>query len=262
MKNQTLKRTISLLLCVVLLFGGVPFTPLSFLLPAKAMEFDYATFSPEDGEWTFYFVCPTCNTTVQGHIERDENYDWDAAADAYLTDIEKETEYCRDCYEQYICKECRTPFDECEQHCDECHLCIDCWDNDIHCHKCGKENELCEECLEAGAHRCKECHDDNTECPGCGRCLLALMRTNEVCMNEATHSSHCTTCDEPWICESCGECFYGREEWFCELCSMCLECAAEAAITATASMFCFHAIRQIPRLSFPRTMSVRNILST
>ena len=111
-------------------------------------------------------------------------------------------------WDDHICPDCGTCFDEVEQ-CEYCGLCLECCedysecsegmcvedpDYDSHfCEECGQcfhDVEPCEYCLDSGVLYCTDCCADASEAEGC---------IHGVCMNSWEWSEH--------YCEECGKCF-------------------------------------------------------
>lgn len=236
MKNHPIRRALSVVLSLVIVLALIP-----AISPTAFANMHYHGHEVNGDSVTLYYSCNTCGADyeVDASLEDYINDGWLPIIEADCTDIELNTDYCQMCFMDHVCMQCLTPIEECESFCYNCHQCWDC-ENDNHCRRCGQcTNEMCEDCLEADVHLCVDCHEDYSKCEGCGRCLYALMKTEEVCFNEQIRDTHCTTCDEPWICVECGYCFYHREEWFCSTCDMCLECAREAGMHCKSCVGCF-----------------------
>ena len=236
MKNHPIRRALSVVLSLVIVLALIP-----AISPPAFANMHYHGHEVNGDSVTLYYSCNTCGADyeVDASLEDYINDGWLPIIEADCTDIELNTDYCQMCFMDHVCMQCLTPIEECESFCYNCHQCWDC-ENDNHCRRCGQcTNEMCEDCLEVDIHLCVDCHEDYSKCEGCGRCLYALMRTEEVCFNEQIHDTHCTTCDEPWVCIECGYCFYHREEWFCSTCDMCLECAREAGMHCKHCVGCF-----------------------
>lgn len=236
MKNHPIRRALSVVLSLVFVLELIPvITPTVF----AGMHYHGPEFNGDSV--TLYYSCNTCGADYEVDASREDyiNDGWLPIIEADCTDIELNTDYCQMCFMDHVCMQCLTPIEECESFCYQCHQCWDC-ENDNHCRRCGQcTNEMCEDCLEVDIHLCVDCHENYSKCEDCGRCLYALMKTEEVCFNEQIQDTHCTTCDEPWVCIECGYCFYHREEWFCTTCDMCLECAREAGRHCKHCVGCF-----------------------
>ncbi|MBQ7144786.1 MAG: carbohydrate-binding domain-containing protein [Oscillospiraceae bacterium] len=241
MKHPFLRRALSFALCLVLLGSLLSVIPAISPLVYANMVYNGVSLDFDSYTATLEYSCKTCGSNYYVECDIDDFYNDGPIPiiEADCGDIELNTDYCEMCYLDHVCMECLTPIEECELFCYSCHQCFECETNDycLHCGQC--DNDMCEECVDAGKPFCKECHPDYAECEGCGRCLVALKMTSEVCYNEATHDTHCTTCDAEWICDECGYCFYQREEYFCENCGVCLECAANTGRHCSHCYECF-----------------------
>ncbi len=127
-----------------------------------------------------------------------------------------------DCYEAHHCGGCFSCLvsGDPSSYCEECCLCSDCWDEDIHCINCFSCGEdVCQVC--GLCNTCAEIID--YVCFSCG--------TNHLCENACPNLDenaipHCTDCCV--ICEGCGECWHSRGGYeLCETCGRCPECCED-----------------------------------
>ena len=209
-----------------ILIGLVFITLLSVLLCINAyaaIEYEYAIYNLDDGLWYQFFSCCECGHEYFDFTDDPDDYT-DAWARIGLEDWELVSDYCRYCYHGHLCENCHNDLSD-DIACYECSLCWECWDDSIHCHQCGSCSEdLCQDCLEAeGWYVCLGCHTEASQCPGCGICMYPLHNYGAVCEDYGT--PHCIYCDEEWICNECGECFFNYHDKFCSECEMCIDCA-------------------------------------
>ncbi len=191
-----------------------------------AIEYEYAVFMPYDDQWYLFYACCNCGHEYFRTTDDPDDYEdyWDM-----MDDWEILSDYCRHCYQGHLCEECHTELSD-ELSCDVCNLCWECWDDSIHCHHCGScAEDLCQECLEQeGLHICLGCHTEQSHCPGCGMCMYSLYGYGAVCQDYG--EPHCIYCDEEWICNECGECFFNYQDKFCSECEMCIDCAMSVGL--------------------------------
>ncbi|MCQ2452765.1 MAG: hypothetical protein MJ075_06500, partial [Oscillospiraceae bacterium] len=113
--------------------------------------------------------------------------------------------------------------------CLECSLCEDCVSYDNHCVYClALDPDSCADCKAQGIKNlCMDCHDagfdgkwagHSLNCSGCDTCLYALTLAGEWVCDHGNGEAHCAKCDEDWICNECGGCFYGLDFDFCATC--------------------------------------------
>lgn len=143
------------------------------------------------------------------------------------------------CYDKYHCSDCGTCLISESNYCKECHKCLSCMGEDgHHCLNCMKhKTNMCEECVEVDNMLCFDCHKEEVLCPGCGACMLAITYGGGyICEDK-----HCTTCDEPFICNGCGDCFYNEDKRanFCTKCEYCFSCANEEHLHCAKCGECF-----------------------
>ena len=240
MKHPFLRRALSLALCLVMLGSLLSVIPGISPLVYAGMHYEGVSLDFDSDTATIRYSCGECGADYEVECSIDEFYDDRVGVIMNdCTEIEIFTDYCQMCYLDHVCMECLEPIESCDLFCYECHQCENCHTDDL-CMKCGQcTNELCPDCQEAGFQRCEECHEDFAYCDYCSRCLYALEATEEVCFNYRAHETHCTTCDEAWLCLECCFCFLGCEEWFCENCELCLECAVENGAHCRHCVACF-----------------------
>ena len=214
-----------------LLLIGFVFMLLSVLLCINAdaaIEYEYAIYNLDDGLWYQFFTCCECGHEYFDYTDDPDDYT-DAWARIGLEDWELVSDYCRYCYHGHLCENCHNDLSD-DIACYQCNLCWECWDDSIHCHQCGSCSEdLCQDCLEAeGWYVCLGCHTEASQCPGCGICMYPLHNYGAVC--EDYGEPHCIYCDEEWICNECGECFFNYHDKFCRECEMCIDCAISTGL--------------------------------
>ena len=203
MKNTTLTRIFSILLCCVMLFAALPLGVLA----------DY-----EDG-----MECWHCS-----------HYHWDeyccstcGACSIECTNAE--------CFTDTHCNECGACFQE-TVFCLECMACEQCYVNEgWHCLGCGEckvdeQEELCgicwfcEDCMGGlcdGCGFCEGCWElELMHCEECGNCY----GTYDICSYGYLHCEECCV-----ICEQCDECLYEDGIELCDHCGLCVFCCRDNA---------------------------------
>lgn len=144
-----------------------------------------------------------------------------------------------DCYWKLHCSDCGVCMYADDNFCNECFKCSSCKAADgHHCHKCNKHcDNMCEQCVAVGFMVCWTCQSEHALCPGCGKCMLALWYGGiPLCEDK-----HCNNCDEAFICNGCGQCFYNEDKRanFCEACDYCLSCATSEQAHCAKCGECF-----------------------
>ena len=231
-----------LLFIPIMLFAIATMCVLTFATPANTkvayaeIEYEFTLWDLESEQWEAYFMCKNCEAYFKDTISDPDDYE---SVLSNFEDWELSTPYCIHCWEGHLCGECHEEMESNATFCEDCSLCIDHWDDSIHCHQCGScAEDLCQDCLAAeGWHICTGCHTEASHCPGCGVCMYPLYEYGDVCMDYG--EPHCIFCDEEWICNECGECFFNYHENFCSECGVCISCAVAAGLHCRYCDDCF-----------------------
>ena len=240
-KNLTLRRAVSLLLVLVMVFSAIPVTAPH----VHAADFDWEWVDGEHG--TAEAQCPDCGMTYQ------------------VTDCETSSD-AESALEEFFCDGCGycayEGNDECwvKHHCEGCGKCVDeadccngCWLNEVTiCEDCamtiGPEFHcpFCHEHYGEGViecdceyailvPHCTDCHEES--CVECGVCLVldgeeTPFLTNGGCSEhglcvaciqyDPDHCRDCWTC-ETEVCAECGLCEDCADEkkYHCPECGLC-----------------------------------------
>ena len=221
MKNNGLRKALSLLLCLLLVIGMLPVTVHG---------------------WDNYVECEYCGA---------------GCGDDYIC---SGGDHCseesgRDCYAEHHCLDCGECENSATDWCEDCHMCGSCAESNFcHCSDCGicgvAAGTLCEgcgkcydcggECEKGTDHLCAECHenagvgvcdscgacglDDEVKlCEECGQCYECggVCSTGDEHMCLDCHLYYGTACPECWKCSA----EYADDE-FCPDCGTCMDCAA------------------------------------
>lgn len=237
-RGKKFLRKVGLLLAAFFIFAvalliGVTISP-------KYSETANAEIEPMGRRWDgdvlkAYVHCTNCNFRYTHTLDGPDDH-WDDWQD-YFWDWELNTPYCEECYHGNLCENCHSGIGEAWGWCNTCCLCSDCFDSFEHCHQCAQCNQLCSDCEDAGIYICENCHSPDSDCPGCGKCLYALMQGGPIC--EDFGARHCVECDEEWICEECGDCFFNNQALFCSECSCCIACCKEIGFHCKSCEGCY-----------------------
>ena len=220
MKNNGLRKALSLLLCLLLVIGMLPVTVHG---------------------WDNYVECEYCGA---------------GCGDDYIC---SGGDHCsedsgRDCYAEHHCLDCGECENSATDWCEDCHMCASCAESNFcHCSDCGicgvDAGTLCEgcgkcydcggECTKGTDHLCAECHENEGVgvCDSCGACGLddevklceecgqcyecggeCSSGTDHMCLD--CHLYYGTACPECWKCSA----EYSDEE-YCPDCGTCMDCA-------------------------------------
>ncbi|MBE6758241.1 MAG: hypothetical protein E7552_06835 [Ruminococcaceae bacterium] len=226
MKNKSFRKTVSMLLALVMLVGVMP----TGVLPVLAGH-----------------PCPDCQDWIDGSPYCDECYACDQCIELCL-----ECGKCTGCTGADICEGCSDEESgpmctECTvskgSHCPGCDACY--FATGVWCEECG----LCEECSEydEGCSNnlgegilCVECASSrDSHCPNCNACYFEVGSWCEECMqcfDCVTLDEQCSIqfgailCEECVIdrgthCPECEECYFEVGSW-CEECGRCENCSA------------------------------------
>ena len=206
MKRKIIKRLLSILLTVVMLFGVLSAIPLT------------AHAAWEDG-----MECWFCN-----------HYHWDEYCCGMCGACSEE---CTNggCYLSTHCSECGA----CDKLADDCPVCLSCEDcyvnNGWHCLGCNEchyvsEEELCGYCwfcadcmggLCDGCGFCEGCWElELMHCEECGNCYGSY----DICQFGNLHCEECCV-----ICEQCEECLFEDGIDLCDDCGLCVFCCQDNA---------------------------------
>ena len=247
-RRLTLRRTLSLLLALVLLIGVLPQLTLPvyaggtyYYTSADDIEFE-VTYEDEHGVGEVVVTCPTCGETYNQDF--DDNNAHDAAVDIINENFLDCRKCCVNCYDENHCYNCFGCFENGEvERCPECEspLCLDCHLPEYPCSLCG----TCR--LESDGHSlrghaipsiqsidalCDECIADIDWCEGCGTNCVDIAGEffpyDEMGVEWCPNCNLCHDCYENGTsvdfghCENCNVC--GMDEPVCESCQLCWDC--------------------------------------
>ena len=225
------KRTLSLLLALVMLIGLMP----QITLPVHALG-DVWDCEIDGKEYTVFW---DPDKFAHGVIEMRCEY-CGATYDREFIDTTDHEAVASDMIEDDFAQNCLH--------------CLDC-DQDYHCQFCGEcfEFGAIESCPYCDTMLCLGCHDDDCYCDLCGNCRLSDNGGTEYNENDIDVSGHtvslpnlhvlCQDCiDDIECCANCGNavCIGGGsyvvadelgEEW-CENCGLCYKCLDDLSIAA------------------------------
>ncbi len=245
-RRLTLRRTLSLLLALVLLIGVLPqLTPpvyagnSYFYTSSDGIDFE-VTYEDEHGVGEVVVTCPTCGETYDQSFDNNDAHD--AAVDIIIDNFNDCRKHCNNCEDEhhcYYCHECfdNGPIEECP-YCDTL-LCLMCHEDDYFCDLCGNcrieddSGYLSGACVHMPNLNplCQDCFDSAIECSGCSNVVsfnYEYFTYDEMGVEWCDNCMLCHECYENGTSVDFGHCSWcnvcGWEEPVCESCQMCWEC--------------------------------------
>ena len=246
--TRTVRRTLSLLLALVMLLGVFP----QITLPVHALggvsggtidEIEYEINWSDDtwGEGNVAICCPGCETWYDTDFSQGDSVT-DVIDDLINDNLLECRLHCFGCFMLAHCSDCAECMDDNDSWCPECEsrLCIDCHDDSCFCDICGCCRIEASTFEILGYHinslpnieyLCTECLEDQEYCANCNATLsfAAYYICDEMGLDWCESCQLCHKCyEEPGVlqdfghCVNCGVC--GNEKDVCDNCHLCETC--------------------------------------